>query len=128
LILDGFLGENELRRDIERGLVAAAQQGGSAAKAWTEYDRRRAAFSESKAATVLSTLLAGVERRWKGQKFICPVALEEASRLGRDTGPTGAQSREFESDLLFVHDGVAACVEVKAAPSPTELVVATLSA
>lgn len=114
LVLNGFLGEDEIRRDIERGLVAAGQKGGSPARAWTKYDRRRASFSESKTATVLSTLLAGVEPRWKGQKFIGPDALDDAMRLGPDADPSGVQSREFESDLLFVLDGVAMCVEVKA--------------
>ncbi len=114
LILNGFLGEDELRRDIERGLIAGAQTGGAAMKAWEKYVRRRAAYSESRAATLLSTLMRGIRPQWKGQKFLGPTVLEDADKLTRDMGPNDPERREYESDLLFVHDGVAICVEVKA--------------
>ncbi len=114
LMLNGFLGEDELRRDIERGLIAAAQAGGRTARAWTKYERRRAAFSEAKAATTVAAMLAGAEPRWAAQKYIGPDAVEDASLLGPESNPADLQSREFESDLLFVLDGVAVCVEVKA--------------
>jgi hypothetical protein len=115
LILNGFLGEDELRRNLERGLVAAAAgKRGSAGKVWSKYDGRRAVYSESKAAAALSKLLAGVEPRWEGQKYIGPVSIDHTASLGKDADRTGVQTREFESDLLFVVDGVALCVEVKA--------------
>lgn len=114
LILNGFLGEDELRRNIERGLVAAAGKGGSAGKAWSKYDKRRAVYSESKAATALRKLLKGAEPRWEGQKYIGPVSIDHTDKLGKDADRTCVQTREFESDLLFVVDGVALCVEVKA--------------
>lgn len=114
LILNGFLGEDELRRNIERGLIAAAQQGGSAARSWTKYERRRATFSETKTATALGRLLAGAEPRWTAQKYIGPDVPDDASRLGSDGIPADLKSREYESDLLFVLDDVAVCVEVKA--------------
>ena len=115
LILNGFLGEDELRRDIERGLVAAAAgKRGSAGKVWAKYDRRRAAYSEAKAASVLSTLLADAEPRWKGQKYLGPVSIDNAAGLAQDSDRASVQTRKFESDLLFVVDGVALCVEVKA--------------
>jgi hypothetical protein len=115
LILNGFLGEDELRRDIERGLVAASVgKRGSAGKVWPRYDRRRASYSESKSAAALTNLLAGAVPRWEGQKYIGPVSVEDTARLGRHADRTGIQTREFESDLLFVVDGVALCIEVKA--------------
>ncbi|WP_433164406.1 hypothetical protein [Kribbella sp. CA-247076] len=115
LILNGFLGEDELRRDIERGLVAASVgKRGSAGKMWPRYDRRRASYSESKAATALTNMLAGAEPRWEGQKYIGPVSVDDAASLGRDADRTIVTTREFESDLLFIVDGVALCVEVKA--------------
>ena len=81
---------------------------------WPRYDRRRASYSESKAATALTNLLAGAEPRWEGQKYIGPVSIEDAASLGRDADRTSVATREFESDLLFIVDGVALCVEVKA--------------
>ncbi|MGI8699877.1 MAG: hypothetical protein ACR2JU_01465 [Nocardioidaceae bacterium] len=115
LILNGFLGEDELRRGVEHGLrEAVAEKRGSAGKVWSKYDRRRAMYSEWKAAAALSEVLAGAEPRWKGQKYIGPVSIEETASLGRGADRTGVQTREFESDLLFVVDGVALCVEVKA--------------
>lgn len=115
IILNGFLGEDELRRDVERGLVAAAAgKKGSASKMWTKYDRHRAAYSEAKTAAVLSTLLAGSDPLWEGQKYVGPVSLDNTSSLGQDTDLASVHTREFESDLLFVVDGVALCVEVKA--------------
>lgn len=115
LILNGFLSEDELRRDIERGLVASAVGGDpNTGAAWAKYDRRRAAFSESAAATALSDLLAGTEPRWRGQDYIGPVLVEDTPSLGRFADRTSVQTDRFESDLLFVVDGVALCVEVKA--------------
>ncbi|MEU8011747.1 hypothetical protein [Micromonospora parva] len=115
LILNGFLGEDELRRNIERGIAAAAAgKRGSAGKVWSKYDGRRAVYSESKAAAALSKLLAGVEPHWKGQKYIGPVSIDQTARLGKDADRTGVPTRDFESDLLFVVDGIALCVEVKA--------------
>jgi hypothetical protein len=115
LILNGFLGEDELRRDIERGLLAAtAGQRGSAGKVWSRYDRRRAVYSESKTAAALTDLLGGAVPTWKEQKYIGPVSVEDTISLGKDGDRTCVQTRDFESDLLFVVDGVAICVEVKA--------------
>jgi hypothetical protein len=114
LILNGFLGEDDLRRDIERGLVAAAGNQGIAGKAWPKYDKRRASFSESKAAAALSELLAGAAPRWTGQQYIGPVQNDDMASLGRDADRTRVRTKQFESDLLFVVDGVALCVEVKA--------------
>jgi len=114
LILNGFLGEDELRRDIERGLIRAAAMGGSPSKAWSKYDRRRAANSESRAAAALRELLAGAEPRWEGQNYIGAVSVDDAASLGRHADRTDTPTRDSESDLLFVVDGVALCVEVKA--------------
>ncbi|MGC5288936.1 hypothetical protein [Micromonospora sp. DT231] len=115
LILNGFLGEDELRRNIERGIAAAAAgKRGSAGKVWAKYDGRRAVYSESKAAAALSKLLAGVEPRWEGQKYVGPVSIDQTASLGKDADRTGVPTRDFESDLLFVVDGIALCVEVKA--------------
>ncbi|MEC5192676.1 hypothetical protein RCH17_002978 [Arthrobacter sp. MP_M7] len=115
LILNGFLGEDELRRDIERGLIAATTgRRGNAGKLWPKYDKRRAVYSESKAAGTLSRLLNGAEPQWVGQKYIGPVSLNDVPGLSRDADRTAIPAREFESDLLFVVDGVALCVEVKA--------------
>lgn len=115
LILNGFLGEDELRRDVERGLVAAAAgKRGSAGKVWAKYDRRRAAYTEAKAAAALSKLLAGAEPHWEGQKYVGPDTADNTASLGQDSDRSNVQTREFESDLLFVVDDVALCVEVKA--------------
>jgi len=115
LILNGFLGEDELRRDIERGLVAAATgKRGSEGKARAKYHRRRAAYSESKAADALSELLSGAKPHWEGQKYIGPISIHDSASLGRDSDRTGIQTDVFESDVLFVVDGIALCVEVKA--------------
>lgn len=115
LILNGFLGEDELRRDVERGLVAvAAANRGTAGKVWSKYDKRRASFSELKAAAAISEILAGAAPRWNGQKYIGPVAIHDTASLGQEADWTRVQTRQFESDLLFVVDGVALCVEVKA--------------
>ena len=48
LVLNGFLGEDELRRDIERQLAATGRAAGSS-DLWTRYDRCRAAVSEARA-------------------------------------------------------------------------------
>lgn len=114
LMLNGFLGEDELRRDIERGLIAASRGGGAAAKSWPRYDRRRAAFSEAKAAEAIASLLGGARPRWQGQKYIGPTNVADASRLEQGAELSGVKIGEFESDALFVVDGVAFCVEVKA--------------
>ena len=114
LMLNGFLAEDELRRDIERGLIAASQGGGAAAKSWSRYDRRRAAFSEAKAADAIASLLGGASPRWQGQKYVGPVDLADVSRFVHGAEHSDVASGEFESDVLFVVDGVAICVEVKA--------------
>ncbi|WP_202979333.1 hypothetical protein [Arthrobacter sp. TS-15] len=115
LLLNGFLGEDELRRDVERGLTAAVSaKQANAGKLWSKYDKRRAIFSEGKAAEALSKLLKGAEPKWAGQKFIGPVSPAETAHLSEDGDRTTTQTREYESDLLYVVDGVALCVEVKA--------------
>lgn len=114
LILPGFLGEDELRRDIERGLITASQAGGSAAKKWSRYDRRRAELSERLAADGFAALLGGEKPRWRGQKYRGPVALADLPRFAHDEDPAALGGREYESDVLFVVDGVAFCIEVKA--------------
>jgi hypothetical protein len=114
LILTGFLGEDELRRDIERGLIAASQRGGAAAKAWAKYDRRRAAVAESRAADGIAALLGGTRPTWLGQKYLGPEDLGDIPRFARDSDPAERVGRAYESDALFVVDGVAFCIEVKA--------------
>ncbi|WP_200954659.1 MULTISPECIES: hypothetical protein [unclassified Nocardioides] len=114
LILNGFLGEDELRRGIERAMIAAGQGGGLAARAWAKYNRRRAVFSESKAAKAMGLLLAGSPATWCGQKYLGPESLADSGHFGRNADLSGVESREYESDLLVVVDGVALCVEVKA--------------
>lgn len=114
LILTGFMGEDELRRDIERGLIAASQGGGSPAKSWAKYDRRRAEFSESRTADIFTTLLGGAAPMWRGQKYLGPQAISEVASFSRDHDPKQLDGREYESDVLFVVDGVAFCIEVKA--------------
>lgn len=114
LILTGFLGEDELRRDVERGLISASRLGGGAAKAWTKYDRRRAAFAEARTAERFAALLGGAQPLWVGQKYIGPVEPDDVSRFARDSEPAERVGREYESDVLFVVDGVAFCIEVKA--------------
>jgi hypothetical protein len=114
VVLNGFLAEDELRRDIERGFIAAGGGGGAAAKSWSRYDRRRAAFSEAKATEAIALLLGGATPRWQGQKYIGPVDLADVSRFTHGAERSGVASRDFESDILFVVDGVAICVEVKA--------------
>ena len=114
LILNGFLGEDELRRSVERGLVAACQRGGSAARAWEKYARHRAAFSELKASAALTALLGGAAPAWRGQKYLGPDSVSDVALLAAEADLTTIRVREFESDLLFVVDGVAFCVEVKA--------------
>lgn len=114
LILNGFLGEDELRRDIERQLVANIDKGGSAAKLWPKYDKRRANYAESKAAETLGVLLAGAEPRWMGQRYVGPLSIANTAALGRDADRSSVEAKGYESDLLFVVDGVAFCVEVKA--------------
>jgi hypothetical protein len=115
LMLNAFLSEDEMRRDIERGLTAATHgKGGSAAKVWPRYDARRAAQSEKLTADAISHLLSGTDPRWQGQKYLGPVDLDDVARLGRDDNPATVTTKKFESDLLFVIDGVALCVEVKA--------------
>lgn len=117
LILNGFLGEDELRRDIERGLIDAATANPKiAGKSWSKYDKQRAAYSESRAAETLEKLLNGCEPRWEGQKYVGPIEIDETAILhsGAELSSIQTRTREFESDLLFVADGVALCVEVKA--------------
>jgi len=114
LMLNGFLAEDELRRDIERGLIVASEGGGAAAKSWSRYDRRRAVFSEAKASEAIALLLGGAIPRWLGQKYIGPVDLADVSRFAQGAERSGVATRQFESDVLFVVDGVAICVEVKA--------------
>lgn len=114
LILNGFLGEDELRRDIERQLLAKIAEGGSAAKLWPKYDKRRATYTESKAAEVLGALLGGAEPRWIGQNYVGPLSHADTPALRRDADRTAVKTKNFESDILFVVDGVAFCIEVKA--------------
>lgn len=115
LMLNAFLSEDELRRDIERGLTAATHgKSGSAAKVWPRYDSRRATQSERLTADAISDLFGGTAPRWQGQKYLGPVVLDDVARLGRDDDPAAVTTKKFESDLLFVIDGVALCVEVKA--------------
>jgi len=113
LLLNGFLGEDELRRDVERGLVAAIGASGPK-KPWDRYVRLRATHSETRTAEALRTLLAGAEPRWVGQKYLGPVDGGGVSALGRHADWTSVATRQYESDVLFVVDGVAMCVEVKA--------------
>ena len=106
LILTGFLGEDELRRNIERGL-----KGG---RAWSKYDRRRAKHSEAQTAVALSGLFNSTAPRWQGQEFIGPVRVADSGALSRTGDRRAVETRTYESDLLYVVDGVAVCVEVKA--------------
>lgn len=116
LLLNGFLSEDELRRNVERGLIsAAAEKKGGAAKLWPKYDKRRAVYSESKAAELLSKLLHGARPHWEGQKYIGPVDTRDTPSLGREADRTAVETDKYESDILFLVDGVALCVEVKAA-------------
>jgi hypothetical protein len=116
LILNGFLSEDELRRNLERGLIAAAAaKKNSAAKMWPKYDKRRALYSESKAADLLGKLLHGAKPHWEGQKYIGPIDAANTPNLGKEADRTAVDTDKFESDILFLVDGVALCVEVKAA-------------
>lgn len=114
LLLNGFLGEDELRRDIERGLKAASRAGGSSAKAWVKYDRRRAAFSEATAANTFATLLGGTQPVLQGQHYVGPEDLADVAMFCQESDLEAHRGRDYESDALFVIDGVAVCVEVKA--------------
>lgn len=114
LMLNGFLGEDEMRRNIERGLNLAGQRGGPAAKAWAKYIRHRATFSETAAADALSELLGGTAPKWVGQKYLGPEDISEVLDFTRDCGPTKRPGRTYESDVLLLVDDVAFCVEVKA--------------
>ncbi|WP_248761451.1 hypothetical protein [Pseudarthrobacter sp. SSS035] len=116
LLLNGFLSEDELRRNLERGLIAAAaEKKNNAAKMWPKYDKRRAVYSESKSANLIGKLLQGAKPHWEGQKYIGPVDTKDTNSLGRDSDRTAVMTDKFESDILFLVDGVALCVEVKAA-------------
>lgn len=114
LILNGFLGEDELRREIERRLIGGVARGGKAAKAWPKYDKRRANFAEAKTSATLATLLGDTPPHWAAQQYIGPVSLTDAAALGPNGDRLGVETRSYESDLLFLVDGVAICVEVKA--------------
>jgi hypothetical protein len=104
--LTGFLGEDELRRNLERGLKSH--------KAWPKYDKRRAAHSESQTAAVLSRLLNNNAPRWLGQHYLGPDPTGDVAAFGARANIKDLEGREYESDLLFVVDDVAVCVEVKA--------------
>jgi hypothetical protein len=115
LMLNGFLGEDELRRDIERGLIAARRDRREGAdKAWSTYERRRAVYAELRAASAFKELLSVSAPYWEGQKYIGPVDIGDVGSLGEHADRTKIETREYESDLLFIVDGVALCVEVKA--------------
>lgn len=114
LMLNGFLGEDEMRRNIERGLNLAGQRGGPAAKAWAKYVRHRASFSETGAGAALAGLLGGTAPKWEGQKYLGPEDLRNVSEFTSDSDPTNLPGRTYESDILLLVDDVAFCVEVKA--------------
>ena len=71
-------------------------------------------YAESKAAEALSSLLGEAELRWKAQDYVGPLSIANAAAFGRDADRSSVEARGYESDLLFVVDGVALCVEVKA--------------
>lgn len=106
LILDGFLGEDELRRDLERGLVGTKQ--------WTSYDRQRARFAEDRTVEALRQMLGGEQPRWQAQMYLVPADGGDPTTLAATANPAAAARKTVESDALFVVDGVALCVEVKA--------------
>lgn len=112
LLLNGFLGEDELRRSIERGLLVATDKGGR--KAWDRYNRQRADYTEKATGAALTKLFAGTRPHWEGQNYVGPVAIDHISALGPAGIRTGLETKTYESDLLFVIDGVAICIEVKA--------------
>ncbi|MPQ96475.1 hypothetical protein GB931_00770 [Modestobacter sp. I12A-02628] len=114
LILNGFMAEDELRRNLERGFLAAAAAGGRAAPAWDKYVRRRAAFSETMTGSTIGRLLGGAQPRWTGQHYLGPVDPADHAEFASGRTPVAGEGRTFESDLLFIVDGVALCVEVKA--------------
>ena len=115
LLLNGFLAEDELRRGFEQRLTGSGATRGPASKKWPKYDGRRAVFSESETSDALTELLAGTEARWQGQKYLGPASPDDTEMLGNDANLDSVATKDFESDLLFVVDGVALCVEVKAA-------------
>ena len=88
LVLNGFLSEDELRRDIERRLIAEIAEGGNGSKVWAKYDKRRANFTETKAADAFSALLSGDSPRWRSQHYIGPISSADAPALGHDKIPT----------------------------------------
>lgn len=106
LILDGFLGEDEIRRDLERGLTGSSR--------WSAYDKKRSTFSESRTVEAIQQLLGGEGPRWQAQDYHelagagDPADLSETANLGT------VVTKVVESDALFVVDGIALCVEVKA--------------
>lgn len=106
LLLTGFLGEDEMRRNIERGLKGK--------RAWPKYNKRRAIHSESQTAAVLSRLLNGNAPRWQGQHYLGPVPGGDVAAFSAHKNVKEAEGRGWESDLLYVIDDVAVCVEVKA--------------
>lgn len=106
LLLDGFLGEDELRRDVERGLVGTKQ--------WNSYDRQRARFAEARAVEALRQLLGGEDPRWQAQLYLVPRDGGAPGALAATADPASVATKTVESDALFVVDGVALCVEVKA--------------
>jgi len=114
LLLNGFLAEDELRRDVERGLKAASDGARGRANVWAKYDKNRSAFSERMSADAFSSLLADEVPRWQAKKYAGPVDVADVGSLSQESDHPHIAMRIYESDALFVVDGVAICIEVKA--------------
>jgi hypothetical protein len=115
LILNGFLGEDELRRDVERGLLTAvANKQPNAGKAWDRYEKRRTTFAESITSTAMNALLAGATPAWRNQRYLGPGGGVDVGAFAAAADTAEMRGDVFESDLLYVLDGVALCIEVKA--------------
>ncbi|MCW3158600.1 hypothetical protein [Micropruina sonneratiae] len=106
LLLQGFLDEPELRRDLERSLTGSPK--------WTTYDRQRATFAETRTIRAITKLLHGEKPRWEQQKYWAPIDPKDIDSLAGSFDPAGAVGKIVESDALFVVDGAAFCIEVKA--------------
>lgn len=110
LALIGDVLEDEIRRFIEPDLKCHGAE-------WRVYDRRRAAATEGRAAQLLAQLLGVDAPTHVNLKYMVPKKDNFPETVASDVSSSDLHTtcKSTEADCLIIVDGVAICVEVKAA-------------
>lgn len=106
ILLGGGINEDEIRRISEQGLKSLRE--------WSKYDRTRAKYSEKETFATFKSLVGGAEPFWFNFEYYAPAGSGQPEDLNDSADISAVQCKLVESDALFIVDGVAFCIEVKA--------------